>query len=102
MKKLIAVFAIAIGVRSGSAPTTPTAPTTTPPTQTTFTLSGTVRPTTGAAISGATVRISDGVNAGRSATDEWHGAYSITGLQTSGFTVDANVAISYLRVGLSR
>jgi hypothetical protein len=44
--------------------------------------------TTGAAISGASVRIADGVNAGRASTTAAGGSYSITGLSVSGFTVN--------------
>ena len=40
-------------------------------------------------ISGATVSIADGPNAGKSATTSSSGSYSFTGLQSSGFTVNA-------------
>jgi hypothetical protein len=55
----------------------------------TFSLNGTVTDSTNASgIVGATVRIVDGPNVGKSATTDGSGSYSITGLQPSGFTVN--------------
>jgi Carboxypeptidase regulatory-like domain len=81
---LLAVIACG-GSSSTPSPTTPTA--------TTYTLSGTVtNATTAAPIAGATVTIGDGPNAGRSATTDGAGSFSITGLQSSGFTVTVAAA----------
>ena len=63
-----------------------------------FTLQGTVTSTSGTAIPNATVRVSDGVNAGRSATTSSNGSYSLTGLSTSGFTLSAS-ATNFVSVG---
>ena len=80
---LLGILASACG--SGTSTTGPT------PTATTFTLTGTVTDSaTGSAISGATVSIVDGVNAGKSATTSSSGSYSVTELQQSGFTVGAS------------
>lgn len=76
----------------GTSATSPTpTPTPTPVTPTTFTLTGQVTSTSGAALSGATVRIVDGANAGRSTTTS-AGAYSLPGLSLSGFTLTASAA----------
>lgn len=70
-----------------SSPTSPSQPT--QPTQTTWNLSGTVTSSqNGAGIGGATARIGDGPNTGKSATTDGSGHYSFTGLQQSGFTVN--------------
>jgi hypothetical protein len=64
---------------------------TTGPSASTYTLSGTVTSqANGAAISGATVQIMDGPNAGKTATTSSSGSYSITGLTTGGGTVRAS------------
>ena len=79
----------------------PVAPTPTPtptPTATTFTLSGTVTSTTGTAINGATVRINDGANAGRSTTTAGGGVFNLTGLSVSGFTLNVT-ATNYVATG---
>lgn len=83
---LVALFAVGCGSSATTAPTPP-APATTP---STFTLSGTVSSTTGAGISGATVRIVDGGNAGKSTTTTGAGTYSFIGLSVSGMTVNAS------------
>lgn len=70
----------------GGTPTTPTPP----PTPATYTLSGTVSESGGGRIQGATVRIGDGTNSGRSATTDANGQYSLTGLQSSSFTASAS------------
>ncbi len=68
----------------------------------TFSLIGQVAestPTTLKAISGATVTVVDGPNAGKSATTDGSGNYSLTGLKSSGFTVNvsANTYVSQSR-----
>jgi Carboxypeptidase regulatory-like domain len=102
MLKLACVFVIllvAVACGGGNSSTTSPSPTPTPPTPptaTTFSLSGQVTDsTTGTGISGATVRIIDGPNAGKSATTDGSGHFSFTGLQPSGFTVIAS-ANNYL------
>ncbi len=61
---------------------------------TTHTLSGTVTSSAAGnrAITGATVAIGDGANAGRTATTDGSGAYSLSGLQPSSFTATASAA----------
>jgi hypothetical protein len=88
---LVAVFllaALACGGRNTTTSPTPTPSLTPTPSVTTFSLSGQVTDRTGGTgISGATVRIADGPNAGKSATTDASGNYSFIGLQQSGFTV---------------
>jgi Carboxypeptidase regulatory-like domain len=79
-------FASACGSSSTTAPT----PAPTPPVATTFNLTGTVTSTAGGGITGATVRIVDGANAGKSTTTTAGGAYSFTGLAVAGQTVNAS------------
>lgn len=63
------------------------------PSATTFSLSGKVSNSdTGASVTGATVSIVDGPNAGTSTTTDMSGNYSFTVLQQSGFTVTASAA----------
>jgi len=76
------------GSKNNSTPTTPTPNPT--PTPTTFTLSGTVTDTSSAPINGARVVVADGINAGRSTTASSTGAFTFTGLQASGMTVNAS------------
>jgi hypothetical protein len=88
-----AVATLAIACSGGNSTTTSApSPTVTPiPTATTVTLSGQVADsTTATPISGATMSIADGSNAGKSATADSSGNYSFTGLQPSGFTVNAS------------
>jgi hypothetical protein len=93
---VVALAASACGGSNGSpAAPTPSAPA---PTPQTFTLTGRVTSTSGAAIGSATVRISDGANTGRSTTTSGSGDYSLTGLAASGFTVVAS-ATNYVAVG---
>lgn len=90
MKRLLvalALFASACSGNSTSPSSTP--PATAPPVATTFTLSGTVTSTAGAAVSGATVRIVDGINAGKATISSSTGSYTLAGLSTSGMTVNA-------------
>lgn len=76
-----------------------TAPPTSTATQTLYTLGGrVVDGTTSAAIGGATLSIADGVNAGKTATTDASGNYSFSGLQLSGFTVNATAG-AYLPSG---
>ena len=92
MKRFLAVLSLAAMVSAcGSSPTTPTpAPVVTPPVAATFSLSGTVTSTAGGGIAGATVRIVDGANAGKSTTTAAGGSYSFTGLAIAGQTVSAS------------
>jgi hypothetical protein len=72
---------------STTTPTTPTPPA--PPVVTTYTLTGQITesvPTTATAIVGATITIGDGPNAGKSATSDTGGRYTISGLQFAGGT----------------
>src|SRR5262245_36091295 len=72
---------------------TATSPSPMPSPPTTFSLTGKIRDSyTLAAISGATVSIVDGPNAGKSTTTDTSGTYSLTGLQQSGFTVNLSAA----------
>jgi len=74
----------------GGGGSTPTPSSPTPPTPTTWTLSGRVTetpPTQTIPIAGATVRVTDGPNANRSATTDSGGNYTLSNLQQSGFTV---------------
>jgi len=90
MKRLlvgVAFIASACGGNS-TAPSSPP-PVTPPPVAATFALTGTVSSTNGAAISGATVRVVDGPNAGKSGTSNASGSYSIAGLSAAGQTVNA-------------
>lgn len=75
----------------GKSPTQPSGP----PAPSTFTLSGRVTSVTGSPISGASVRVMDGVNAGKTGTSDSGGAYSLPGLQPSGFTATAS-ATNYI------
>jgi hypothetical protein len=85
-----AVFTDACGDH-GSATTSPSSTPTPTPAATTLSLNGTVTDsTTASSISGATVRIADGPNVGKSATTDGSGNYSLTGLQPSGFTVNVS------------
>lgn len=73
----------------GGGTTTPTAASPPPPAPT-YALSGLVTDSaTSAGISGATVSITDGPNAGKSATAGATGSYTIAGLQPGGFTASA-------------
>jgi hypothetical protein len=66
----------------------PAGPDPTPQAQT-YALSGRVTGSGGTGINGATVTVTDGPNAGRSATADGNGNYTITGLQPAGFTARA-------------
>lgn len=87
MKHLLPALGILTLVSCGGGSNTPTTPTP-PPAPTTFTLSGTVTSAQGGAtISGATVRVDGGPNAGRSTTTDGTGRYSLANLAQSGFTL---------------
>ena len=94
---LLLISAAACG--GGNSTTTSPSPTQTP--TTTFSLTGTVTggnvftATTPTAISGATVSVIDGPNAGKSTTTDASGKYTFTGLQQSGFTVNVS-AVGYV------
>lgn len=96
MRHLV-VLACLLGVLScggdGGSPTNPTTPPPGgPPQQQSFALSGTVNAAPGGPISGATVRIADSANAGKSAQTDNAGRYTLSGLQQAGFTVEASAA----------
>jgi carboxypeptidase family protein len=101
MKRLVVALAAVLAASCGG--NTPTPPTSPPPVVVpppTFTLSGRVTSTaTGAGISGATVRVIDGPNANRTTTTNSAGEYSLTGLLSSGMTVNAS-APNYVPLSL--
>ena len=84
---VLTVLAAACG--SSSSTTTPsgTGTNTGGGTTSTFTLSGTITSAAGGGIAGATVAVADGANAGKQATTDSSGNYSIANLTQSGFTV---------------
>lgn len=92
---VVTCFNIACG--SNASPAAPssgaaTTPAPAPAVQPTWSLAGTVTetsPTTSVAISGATVTIADGPDAGKNTTTAASGAFSFTGLKQAGFTVTA-------------
>jgi hypothetical protein len=96
-RNCLAVLLLAATACSDNKPTTAPSPTTTP----TFSLTGTVTGgnvftgTTPTAISGATVSVIDGPNAGKSTATDASGRYTFTGLQQSGFTVNVS-AVGYV------
>lgn len=76
--------ALTVACGGGSSPTSPTPPaTTTPPPATTASLSGSVSSSTGGPVTGATVTIADGSNAGRSTTTSSTGTYRFDNLTPS-------------------
>ena len=88
LRRLCAFALLSALAGCGGSSNTPTTPTVT-----TFTLSGLVTDSiTGKGISGATVSIGDGPNAGKAAVTDGSGNYNFSGLQQSGFTVNASVA----------
>ena len=92
LKRAYAVALISVVACGGSNSGTPTTPASSTPT-TIFTLSGQVADgVTGTGISGATVSIADGPNAGKSSTTDASGNYTLTGLQQSGFTVNVSAS----------
>ena len=88
----VALLVLLASACGGNSTTTSPTPTPTPTTTaTTFSLSGTVTDsTTASGVSGATVTIADGPNAGKSATTTSSGSYTFTGLLQSGFTVNVS------------
>lgn len=85
---VLTVSALVTLVACGGSDSGGTGPSPTP-TPSTFTLTGTVSDqATGQGITGATVTILDGANAGKSTTTSG-GSFSLTGLQPSGFTIRA-------------
>jgi hypothetical protein len=89
---LALVFALFTGA-CGEHESATTAPSPAPtPTAITFSLSGTVTDSaTANGIAGATVRIADGPNVGKSATTDGSGTFRLAGLQPSAFTVNVSV-----------
>ncbi|MGH9410956.1 MAG: carboxypeptidase regulatory-like domain-containing protein [Vicinamibacterales bacterium] len=92
LKRASGVVLTVIVVGCAGSNSSPTAPS---PIQATtaFNLTGQVTDSiTGTTISGATVSIADGPNAGRLATTDALGNYSLTSLQQSSFTVSASAS----------
>lgn len=88
---LAILLALAISACSKGSPTAPSNNTPAPtPTPTLYTISGTVRLAGGPPISGATVRVDDGPNAGLSVQTDGSGAFTLSGLQFAGFTVSVS------------
>ena len=90
MPKRVCVIALLLPALAcgASSSTTPS------PTATMFSLAGQVIDSaTSAPISGATVSIADGPNAGKATTTDSSGTYGLTGLQPSGFTVNASASL---------
>lgn len=85
-----AVLTTACG--GGSSPTSPTPPANNTPAPVATSLSGTVTSSTGGGVPGAVVTITDGVNAGRSATTGTTGTYRIDGLTAANGNVFARAA----------
>lgn len=92
MKRLLAVvLACAVHLACSKSSTAPTQSTTSTIVPATFTLGGRVTesaPTTSTAVPGAAISVADGPNAGKSATANANGDYTLTGLVPGGFTVN--------------
>ena len=89
-RRLPALFALLLGVAAcdgGGSPTASSPNPDPPPAAATESLSGTVTSAASGRISGATVQIGVGPNAGSSANTVGSGRYEIAGLTTSGFTI---------------
>lgn len=86
----LSLFATLVGFTAcGGSSSSPASPSASTPTATTFTLSGQVTNSlTSAPVSGAVVTIADSANAGKSATTNASGAFTLGGLQAAGFTVN--------------
>jgi hypothetical protein len=91
MRGLVLLLAlVAVGISCGGSTPSPLSST-----SSTFILSGQVTDSvTGGSVIGASVSVADGLNAGRSATVDALGNYSIPALQQSGFTVTVS-AVNY-------
>jgi hypothetical protein len=86
----LTIIAVACG---GGSPNSPSSSTPSPATPATFSLTGLVTDiTTGAGLSGATVSVADGPNAGKSALTDSSGNYTLAGLQQSSFTLNASAS----------
>lgn len=87
---LVLLLAVTLANCGGS--NSPTSPTPDPtPTPTTYSLSGTVtNASNGQGVSGATIQIMDGPNAGLRATANGSGQYTFSSLQRAGFTANAS------------
>lgn len=70
----------------------PAAPTPPAPTPTTYALTGRVSSAAGPAITGASLTIADGPNAGKSTTSNSAGDYAFQSLTASGFTLSVSAA----------
>jgi hypothetical protein len=87
LRRNCVVLLVVLASACGGNKSTPTSPSGSTPT--TFSLSGQVTDsTTSAGIPGATVSIADSTNAGKSATTDASGNYSVAALQQAGFTVN--------------
>jgi len=89
------VCAVAVGCGDGpstpTAPTPPSNPTPTPPAPT-YTLSGRVTENPFTAVSGATVAVVDGANAGKTDTTDPAGSYKLSGLTAATFDVKVSAS----------
>jgi Carboxypeptidase regulatory-like domain/Fibronectin type III domain len=96
MQRACAFLFLFMTAACGGGDGTTTAPTPTPAqtsTANTFSLSGLVTNSAdGTIISGATVSIADGPNAGKATTTDGSGNYGFTGLQQAGFTVSVSAS----------
>ena len=92
LKRTIPAFLMLTLIACGGGSGSPAGPAPTPggppPAPVTGTVSGTVSSAAGGAISGASLRIVDGPNAGRTAGTDGNGQYQFANLQTSGFTIE--------------
>jgi hypothetical protein len=102
LKRLCATVFLVAAIACGGSKGTATSPSPTATATTTFALSGRVTggsiytsDSISTAISGATVSIVDGPNAGKATTTDASGNYTFAGLQQSGFTVNVS-AINYV------
>jgi hypothetical protein len=93
-RAVIALILFVVGCGGSGSPTAPSSggsPTPTPtPTPTTVSLTGTVSAQSGGRISGATIRILDGVNANRTTTTNANGDYRFDGLTVGTGNLTAN------------
>ena len=90
MKRLAILAALVLAGCGGSSPTSPTPPP--PSTPTLYSLTGRVSSAAGGGITGASVLIADGPNAGKSQSTNSAGDYAFQGLAASGFTLSVSAA----------
>jgi len=90
MTRRALIFSVCwFAIACGSSPTAPTT-STTPSTPTTASLTGTVVNPSGQGITGATIQILDGANAGKTTTSTSGGAFSFAGLTSGNANLSAN------------